>query len=250
MTTNPNPYGTICRPCKEAGRESIHFQGIAYERHIAAEHPEEYERIQLYAIQGHEKQAEYIYQRHPSAKEDNGLLIYYMALGNPKLAYKRLPQGKISFQAEYTEFFYFLRRIGGMTRAGRNIRQPRLKDEELERRYIKGKRIGTREAVRRIMELEPATRYNEGLLSAKLLQAFPLEGISLTYDHDKHTLTLQAPESLIPMVFRYIDSIARASRKHRNEHPYTASIVAEKRTIMQDFAQHYYGVEREEMVMQ
>ena len=247
MTTSSTPYGTICRPCQEARKENIHFQGIAYERHIAAEHPEEYERIQLYAIQGHEKQAEWIYAHHPEARQDNGILIKYMALADPRLAYARSTEGTVFITAQYTDFFYFLRRIGGMTRAGRNIRQPRLHDQELPRRTQKGKRVQTREAVRRIMEIEPAARYNEGLLAAKLLQHFPLEGITLAYDHERHTLTLQAPEARLTAVFRYIDSIARASRKHRQATPYTDSPVAQKREVMQDFAQHYYATERQEM---
>jgi len=242
----PPQYGQLCVPCKREGRGDLWLSPQALTGHQLKEHPEEIERIALYAIKGHQRQAEYIYSRWPKSRQDNGILIYYMALGNPKLQYRRLEGQQIAFTAQYTDFFYFLRQIGGMTRAGRSIRQPTLTDSPLERRYMDGKRMGTREAVRRVMEIDPATRYNEGLLCAKLLGAFPLEGISLIYDHTQHTLTLTAPERKVPAVFRYIDSIARASRKHREKGQYTDSLVAEKRAIMQDFAQHYYGVEREQ----
>ena len=54
-----------------------------HDAHIAQAHPEQVERRALLSIETAEEQVNYIYEHHPETKQDNGLLLFYFAKGEP-----------------------------------------------------------------------------------------------------------------------------------------------------------------------
>ena len=108
----------LCPYCQSPTPES------RYEAHIVAEHPERIEERTLLCIQTAQGQVEYIYNHHPEAKQDNGLLLFHFAKGYPKLRLCEQDQ-TYTIQSPYGSFFYFLKRANSITRLGRHIRQPR-----------------------------------------------------------------------------------------------------------------------------
>ena len=187
-----------------------------YEAHIVAKHPEKIEERALISIQTAQGQVEYIYNHHPEAKQDNGLLLFYFAKGYPKLRLYEQDQAYI-IQAPYESFFYFLKRANSITRLGRHIRQPKKTGEELTA-YSNPLKTGikTKDAVMQVLKEVPQARYNEGVLAEKVLRYFKPKGIYMQYSKETQEITLKAPKSLMLAVLRHIESISRASRKLRS----------------------------------
>ena len=188
----------------------------SYESHIVAKHPERIEERALISIQTAQGQVEYIYNHHPEAKQDNGLLLFHFAKGYPKLRLSEQDQTYI-IQAPYDSFFYFLKRANSITRLGRHIRQPKATGEQLTA-YSNPLKTGikTKDAVMQVLMEVPQARYNEGVLAEKVLRYFKPKGIDMQYSKDTQEITLKAPKSLMLAVLRHIETIARASRKLRS----------------------------------
>ena len=221
----------LCPYCQSPLPES------SYEAHIVAKHPERIEERALMSIETAQGQVEYIYNHHPEAKQDNGLLLFYFAKGYPKLRLFEQDQTYI-IQAPYDSFFYFLKRANSITRLGRHIRQPKRTGEELTA-YSNPLKTGikTKDAVMQVLMEVPQARYNEGVLAEKVLRYFQPKGIYMDYSKDTQEITLKAPKSLMLAVLRHIESIARASRKLRSTLKLEAqSAVPERRQLQQTFS--------------
>ena len=202
-----------------------------YDLHTAQAHPEQAERRALLSIESAEKQVEYIYNRYPETKQDNGLLLIYFAKGYPKL--KLYEEGNdYVIKALYDDFFYFLKRANSITRLGRHIRQPKKTGEELITYSNPLKtNIKTKDAVKQVLEQVPQARYNEGLLAEKVLRYFQPQGVEMQYNKDTQEITLKAPKSLMLAVLRHIETISRRSREYRETNPFTESPKAAEREV-------------------
>ena len=206
-----------------------------YDAHIAQAHPEHFERLALLSIETAQGQVEYIYNHHPEAKQDNGLLLFYFAKGYPKLNLFEEGNNYI-IKAPYDNFFYFLKRANSITRLGRHIRQPEKTGETLISTQSLKSPIKTKDAVKQVLEQIPQARYNEGLLAERVLRYFQPQGVEMHYDKDTQEITLKAPKSLMLAVLRHIETIARRSREYREAHPFTESPKAQEREVEYDFS--------------
>ena len=208
-----------------------------YEAHIVAKHPERIEERALMSIETAQAQVEYIYNHHPEAKQDNGLLLFHFAKGYPKLRLSEQDQTYI-IQAPYDSFFYFLKRANSITRLGRHIRQPKATGEQLIA-YSNPLKTGikTKDAVMQVLMEVPQARYNEGVLAEKVLRYFKPKGIDMQYSKETQEITLKAPKSLMLAVLRHIETIARASRKLRSTLKLEGiSAIPERRQLQQAFS--------------
>ena len=216
-----------------------------YDAHIAQAHPEQIERIALLSIETAEKQVAYTYTHHPETKQDNGLLLFYFAKGYPKLSLyeegnecpdmsRYVPIYVI--KALYDDFFYFLKRANSITRLGRHIRQPEKTGETLSSTMNLKSPIKTKDAVKQVLEQIPQARYNEGLLTERVLRYFQPQGVEMQYNKDTKAITLKAPKSLMLAVLRHIETIARRSREYREAHPFAESPKAQEREVEYNFS--------------
>lgn len=205
------------------------------DEHRIKEHPEQVEGHILMCISNTEKQVEYIYNKHPETRLDNGLMLFYLAKAYPKISLTE--RGGIwELRGMYDDFFYFLKHTNSATRLGRHIRQgiTRLKPKEIE-----GKRFKTMDAVKSIFEKNNAARFNEGVLAVEFMRFFAPEGISMSYENS--VLTLNAGKERLMDALRLVEGISRASRKLREIHPYEESIVAEKRDVEYSYSRVYWA---------
>ena len=207
-----------------------------YDTHIAQAHPEHFEHLALLSIETAEKQVEYIYNHHQETKQDNGLLLFYFAKGYPKLALYEEGNNYI-LKAPYDTFFYFLKRANSITRLGRHIRQPKATGETLSSTMNLKSPIKTKDAVKQVLEQIPQARYNEGLLTERVLRYFQPQGVEMQYNKDTKAITLKAPKSLMLAVLRHIETISRASRKLRSTLKFEgSSAVPLKREVEYEFS--------------
>ena len=186
-----------------------------YDNHCNIVHPETIEQRAIMSIETAKQQVSYIYEKHPEAKHDNGLLLAYFAKGYPKVHYAEA-NGHISITAQYKDFFYFLKRAGSITRLGRHIRQPKRTGEAIEPAQCLKFPIKTMEAVKLVFEKVPQARFNEGILCEQVLRFWQPKGISMHYDKITQAITLSAPKPLFIAVLRHLEGITRASRKLRS----------------------------------
>jgi hypothetical protein len=206
-----------------------------YDLHAAQAHPEQIERMALLSITTAEAQVDYIYKSYPEAKQDNGLLLFHFAKGYPKLILYEEAQNYV-IQAPYDTFFYFLKRANSITRLGRHIRQPEKTGEAIGSGISLKSAIKTKDAVRQILEQVPQARYNEGVLTERVLRYFQPQGVFMQYNKDTGKITLKAPKSLMLAVLRHIETISRRSREYREAHPFTESPKAAERDIEYGFS--------------
>lgn len=221
---------TLCPYCQANGQEKW-LTDKEYDAHIIQAHPDQIERRALMSIETAQEQVAYIYHAHPESKLDNGLLLLYFAKGYPKINLYQQDDNYI-ITAKYDDFFYFLKRANSITRLGRHIRQPtKTGNEIIVSPLLLKTNIKTKDAVKQVLEEVPSARYNEGLLTERVLRYFQPQGIEMQYNKDTKEITLKAPKSLILAILRHIETIARESRKYRETNPFTESYKAKEREI-------------------
>ena len=208
-----------------------------YEAHITAAHPERIEQRALMAIQTTEQQVAYIYERHPEAMHDNGILISYILKAYPKLACSSVA-GTITITAKFADFAYFLKHTASITRLGRHIRHPAHNGTAIAQRYAAPLPLPVKEAVKLVMEADPSTRYNEGFLCQAIMRRWPVRDAQMLYADGMITLT--CPTTQLPEILRRLDTITRRSREVRAKLAYTDSAVAQKRQIEYGFSTGYW----------
>ena len=211
-----------------------------YEAHIAEKHPECIEQRALMAIQTTEQQVAYIYERHPEAMRDNGILISYILHAYPKLACTTTADS-ITITAKFADFAYFLKHTASITRLGRHLRHPAHNGTAIAQRYADPLPLPVKEAVRLTMESDPSTRYNEGFLCQAIMRRWPMPGAQMLYADG--TITLTCPTAQLPKILRRLDTITRRSREVRAKLAYTDSSVAQKRQIEYGFSTGYWRQE-------
>ena len=213
----------------------------SWDKHIAEKHPEQIIHYALLAIETAEDQTRWIYEHYPETLHDNGLLLFHFAKGYPKLRLYE-ENNKYIIQAPYDNFFYFLKRANSITRLGRHIRQPERTGETLISSTGLKMPIKTTKAVKQVLMEVPAARYNEGLLSERVLRYFQPQGIEMQYDKEIQEITLKAPKSLMLAVLRKLETISRVSRKLRSTLKFEGnSAVPEKRSIEYDYSTHEWA---------
>ena len=206
-----------------------------YDTHIVEKHPERIEERALMSITTAQEQVEYIYEHHPETRQDNGLLLFYFVKGYPKL--RIMQEGEdYTIRAPYDDFFYFLKRANSITRLGRHIRQPEKTGEAIGVGHSLRSAIKTKDAVRQVLEQVPQARYNEGVLTERVLRYFQPQGVFMQYNKDTGEIALKAPKSLMLAVLRHIETIARRSREYREAHSFTESPKAAERDIEYGFS--------------
>ena len=194
----------LCPTCKQ----EVPISKYAY--HIVEYHPEKIEERALLCIQRTDQQVEYIYNKHPEAMRNNGILLTYLAKAYPKVTLTET-EGEYQLKAQYNDFFYFLKHANSATRLGRNIR--RRQGIQIDKETIKGKQISIIKGVSLILSKDTASFFNDGKLSLEFLRYFPIKDTKIAYIDN--TITLSAPKQVFPEALRLVESISRVSRKLR-----------------------------------
>ena len=214
-----------------------------YDAHITQKHPELIENHALMAIQTTEQQVAYVYEKHPEAMKDNGMLISYILRAYPKLACTSTA-GTITITAKFADFAYFLKHTASITRLGRHIRRPAKNGTAIAQQYSDPLPLPIKDAVRLAMESDPSARYNEGFLCQAIMRRWPVQGAQMLYADG--IITLTCPKAQLPEILRRLDTITRRSREVRAKLAYTDSAVAQKRQIEYGFSTGYWRQEASE----
>lgn len=226
----------LCPYCPAHDEISI----CRYEAHIIEQHPERIEQRALMAIQTTERQVSYIYENHPEAKHDNGILIYYILQAYPKLACAT-DSNTVILTAKFANFAYFLKHTASITRLGRHIRHPAHNGVQIAQRYAAPLPLPIKQAVKLAMEADPSTRYNEGFLCQAVMRRWPMQGAQMLYADG--TITLICARAQLPEILRRLETITRRSREVRAELGYAASPVVRRREIEYGFSRQYWQQE-------
>src|SRR5579872_1785167 len=201
-----------------------------WDAHIHELHPLEVDSRAMLAIDTAREKAAYIYEHYPEARQSNGKLMLSAIKSYKPIAVQcHEDNGFVTITAGYMEFAGMITNCVSIARLGRSIRRAKETGERIISQPIKMQRIRALDAVRTVLEKNPAAFYNEGVLCQEVLRYFPIEQVSCTYDPITQKVILVAPTDLIERVLAHLESIVRHSRTIRNsmDSPHKPSIVIE-----------------------
>ncbi len=235
----------ICKWCKAAGKKpkDCEVPVEQWQGHVYNFHQERIEETALMAIDTAEEQVAYVYEHHPEARQSNGRLMLLALKGYRPAEVRSWENGDASIiVSSYMAFGDLLKHCGSLARLGRAIRRAKATGEELPRGYSHLFKVKVRDAVKLVLDKNPAAFYNEGVLCEEVLRYFPIEGVSCVYDRAMKTVSIQAPTEILENVLARLETIMRRSREIRNGdgNQYDPSHVKQEREIAFAFSTSYW----------
>jgi len=225
--------------------ESFNYEpekDIEHERELA-------EQKALLAITTTQGQVSYIYSTHPDAKESNGRLIYLAAIlifPYSKRLHVSKENGTVTISGSFMDFSTFMKHALSLTRLGRYLRQPSKTGETIQPKKLPARPVSTKKIVAEVLENYHPARYAEGILIESVLRREAIPGVSCIYSPENQSISLTMPENMIDSVLAHIESISRASREYRQQHPFTESHVAIDREAQEEYSRMYWAGREED----